>query len=239
MTDLVFLHGWLGSPQDWRDTVKELSEYPSRTLALPRAVSWEAGIRQLVPQLGHSSVLIGYSLGARLALACALRNPSRLRGLVLISATAGLRAPARTSRWQRDQDLARALCQDPVRFLTAWYRSSVFRGLDSTTQEQFVREKSGLDCSYQADLLRAYSIGRQPSLWAALRTLRIPVLILVGERDTKFLAISRRLTRRLPNAVSRVIAKAGHVVHREQPRAVAETLREFLVSLSEERCLDE
>lgn len=240
MTDLVFLHGWLGSPQDWHPIVEELSEYRSHCLELPRAVSWEAGIRQLLPQLEHDSVLIGYSLGARLALGCALRWQNRIRGLVLISGTAGLRAPAQAPRWQRDRRLAVALVsQDPAPFLTAWYQSSVFRDLDSATQDRFVREKSGLDFSYHADLLRAYSVGRQPSFWGRLRSLRIPVLLLVGERDAKFIAINRRLCRRLPDARLRIIAQTGHAVHREQPEAVANELRDFLVSVPEEMCLDE
>jgi 2-succinyl-6-hydroxy-2,4-cyclohexadiene-1-carboxylate synthase len=240
MTELVFLHGWLGHPQDWQEIVEDLSEYQSRCPELPRAASWEAGIRELLPALADDHVLIGYSLGARLALGCALGSRSRLRGLVLISGTAGLPAPARTQRWQRDQRLAAELSsRDPVSFLTNWYRNSVFRGLDSTTQERLVREKLGLDFSYHADLLRAYSVGQQPRFWARLRSLRMPVLILVGERDAKFIAIGRRLHRRLPNARFRVIAKAGHAVHREQPGAVAHELREFLVPWSEEIRIDE
>ena len=79
MTDLVFLHGWLGSPQDWQGIVEQLPEYPSRCPELPRAVSWEAGIRQLLPQLEDGNVLVGYSLGARLALGCALGSTDSVK----------------------------------------------------------------------------------------------------------------------------------------------------------------
>jgi pimeloyl-ACP methyl ester carboxylesterase len=60
-----------------------------------------------------------------------------------------------------------------------------------------------------------------PPLWERLGELRVPVRVVVGERDAKFQAIGERMVERLPHAELVVVAGAGHAVHLEAPEAVA------------------
>ena len=66
-------------------------------------------------------------------------------------------------------------------------------------------------------------------MWDRLAGLRIPVLVLAGERDTKFSALGERLAATIgPSARFVAIAGAGHAVHMEQPDRFVAALRSWL-----------
>ena len=57
-------------------------------------------------------------------------------------------------------------------------------------------------------------------LWGRLAELTMPVTVLVGDRDEKFLALGRRMVELLPDA-ELVVAPGGHGLPLENPAAVA------------------
>ena len=61
-------------------------------------------------------------------------------------------------------------------------------------------------------------------LWDRLVELRMPVAVLAGERDAKFVALGRRLAQALPLATLTIVAGAGHALPLEAPAAVAAAL---------------
>ena len=65
-------------------------------------------------------------------------------------------------------------------------------------------------------------------LHEALRTLKVPTLLLVGDKDQKFLQIAHDMSTALPNASIQVIADSGHATHLEQPDATATAIIEQL-----------
>ena len=66
-----------------------------------------------------------------------------------------------------------------------------------------------------------------------LRELRVPVLVVAGERDAASVAAGRALAEALPRARSCVIENAGHLVNLERPRAFNAALRDFLAVVYE------
>ena len=60
-------------------------------------------------------------------------------------------------------------------------------------------------------------------LWDRLPELTMPVTVLVGDRDAKFLALGRRMVELLLDA-ELVIAPGGHGLPLENPAAVADAL---------------
>ncbi len=235
MSQLVFLHGWLGSPGDWSEIVRLLPDSPAGCLSLPRATSWQRGVESLIGELPDSCILVGYSLGARLALACALAAGVRLRGLVLISGNPGLPAELRQQRWDHDCGVIGRLRSQPIdQFLRKWYAQDVFSGLMTDQIERLVKEKSCLDPDRQADLMSAFSVSRQPDFWPRLPRIDVPLQVVAGERDAKYRQIADRIGQTVANARIHVVAGAGHVVHREQPRALANLLQQFIQSVNEE-----
>src|SRR3954447_5433598 len=95
---LVFLHYFAGSLRSWAHVAGDLSstgrclriDLPGfgRSAPLP-AYSVHAAAQAVATQIANyrfdSYVLVGHSMGGKLALACAAMNPSGLAGLVLVA----------------------------------------------------------------------------------------------------------------------------------------------------------
>jgi 2-succinyl-6-hydroxy-2,4-cyclohexadiene-1-carboxylate synthase len=72
-----------------------------------------------------------------------------------------------------------------------------------------------------ARALRGLGTGALPSVWDRLAELRIPVVLVVGERDQKFRAIAEEMASAIAAARLVVVRGAGHAAHLEAPEAVA------------------
>jgi pimeloyl-ACP methyl ester carboxylesterase len=79
-----------------------------------------------------------------------------------------------------------------------------------------------------ARALRGLGAGALPSLWGALAELRVPVTLVVGERDQKFRGIADEMADHMSDADVHVVQEAGHAVHLEAPEHVAEIIRALL-----------
>jgi 2-succinyl-6-hydroxy-2,4-cyclohexadiene-1-carboxylate synthase len=169
-------------------------------------------------------VLGGYSFGARVALHVALAHPERLAGLIVLSATAGiLDDTERAQRRSRDEQLAEHVeAVGAKTFLEEWLSQPMFDALPHDPRERAARST---DASGLANSLRHSGTGTQHWLLDDLRSLRMPTLILAGERDEKFTLEAQRLADAIPHSTLALIADAGHAAHLERPDVVAEVLR--------------
>ena len=74
-----------------------------------------------------------------------------------------------------------------------------------------------------AGALRGLGTGEMESLWGRLGELPMPVALVAGARDPKFLAIARRMQERIPRAELHVL-EGGHALALECPGGLAEVL---------------
>lgn len=177
--------------------------------------------------------VIGYSMGGRTALALAAWRPERVRSAILIGASAGLAdAGARAERRRADEALAVDIERDGLdRFVEHWLSLPLFATQRHLGAEALARARAqrlrnrphGL-----ANSLRCMGTGAQPPLHDALRDIRVPIRIVVGELDTKFAAIADELAVLLPGAEVNAIPDAGHACHVEAPRTFLRMARRFL-----------
>jgi pimeloyl-ACP methyl ester carboxylesterase len=65
----------------------------------------------------------------------------------------------------------------------------------------------------------------------SLRTIDVPTLVVVGERDEQFLSGARYLASNVPGAVHMVIPGAGHAANIEEPEAFNEAVTGFLAGI--------
>jgi pimeloyl-ACP methyl ester carboxylesterase len=72
-----------------------------------------------------------------------------------------------------------------------------------------------------ANSLRGMGAGAQRSLWPSVSDLRMPVCLIVGERDARYCEVAARMRERVPTAELSVVPEAGHTVHVDQPRHFA------------------
>jgi 2-succinyl-6-hydroxy-2,4-cyclohexadiene-1-carboxylate synthase len=220
----LLLHGFTGSPAMFDGVAGTAPELPGHGLApelpghglAPDATSWDAAVTALLASMNEGSfVLGGYSMGARLALAIALRAPERIERLVLESGSPGLALESdRAARRAADEELAQVLEREGIdAFLRRWEQHPVLSGQPHAKLREARR-------SHRADglasALRHLGQGSQPSLWDELPRLRVPTLLIAGERDEKYVAIARRMQERLPRAELQIVRGAGHAPHLEQ-----------------------
>ncbi|ADO71832.1 2-succinyl-6-hydroxy-2,4-cyclohexadiene-1-carboxylate synthase [Stigmatella aurantiaca] len=188
----------------------------------------------LLDQLKLPSVdLLGYSQGARLALAAAVRAPQRFGRLILESGSPGLhRRQERAARRESDTQLASFLRARGVdAFVDRWEALPLFEGLRNLPppQREALRERR-LSCTIEglAGALECLGTGEQPDFWPALYRQRLPTLLLTGEKDTKFTQLARKMASELPVVWRHAFPGCGHAPHLEAPEAYAGEVLSFL-----------
>ncbi len=203
-------------------------------ITLPDAVS---ALRQLLDTLVIERVdLIGYSLGGRTALSLAMAHPNRVRSLVLISASPGLADPTeRDERVKADAALAQRIVSEGLdQFRDFWDGLALFAGtidpadrLAPDLESMIDREQRRADTAELARSLRGMGTGRMPALHDRLFELDLPVLLLTGSLDTKYVALASEMVDALPQATHRTINGAAHRVHLDRPAATAAAIKDF------------
>ncbi|MBA3390942.1 MAG: 2-succinyl-6-hydroxy-2,4-cyclohexadiene-1-carboxylate synthase [Rubrobacter sp.] len=242
--DVLFLHGFMGSAEDWDRVAGTLSadffcivpDLPGHgaSLGLPdETYTIEGAARAVVRLLDRLGVLCatvaGYSMGGRLALYLALRHPERCAGLFLESASPGIEdSEERAAR--RDADEAKATrleSGDFEAFLRDWYRKPLFASLARREEmvEALIEARRSNDPRELACSLRGMGTGSQPSLWEELTGLRVPALVIAGELDAKFAGIVQEMAESSPRISVEVIPSAGHNVRLEVPEAYLSSVR--------------
>lgn len=168
-------------------------------------------------------VLVGYSMGGRLALQNLIDGDEYNRA-VIISAGLNLEdEQEREARRQRDEAWARRFESDPWdEVMRDWNAQPVFGG---HAVERFEKD---YDRRLLASMLREESPGVRPPLALRLHEILIPVLWVVGERDEAYVEVGRRAVSLLDNAELWICPNAGHRVPWEQPELFRARLREFV-----------
>jgi 2-succinyl-6-hydroxy-2,4-cyclohexadiene-1-carboxylate synthase len=230
------LHGFTQTAACWGPFADELSTTHSLVaIDLPgHGGSGEvrADLSQTTELIASSidqSIVIGYSLGGRVALHLALRHPELVERLVIIGATGGLDSEEeRKQRRAADELLADHLEDIGVdAFLDEWLSQPMFSSLSA---EQSFRElRATNSAAGLASSLRLSGTGTQESLWDRLGELTMPVLIIAGANDEKFTHLGHRLVESIgTNASIEIIDNAGHSAQLENPAGTAAAITAWL-----------
>ena len=202
---ITALHGFLGRPADWN---------------FLRDAGFEVDARELddVPQSGD--VLLGYSMGGRIALHALLAG-ARYKRAVIVSAGLGIEGQTeRAARRAADEKWAKRFENDDWEtVLRDWNAQPLFGG------DVRVRQERDYDRRRVVDALRRWSPGVLPPLAPRLHEIEIPVLWIAGERDAKYVAEARRAVSLLPAATLKICPGAAHRVPWENPSAFIAALQ--------------
>lgn len=250
---LVLLHGFTGSAAHWSELLPRLLMPGRRLIALdllghgqadapPASTRYsielcQADILAVLSALGvqaGEAILLGYSLGGRIALYTAFSG--FFRALILESASPGLATGAeRSIRRQSDHALAERIEREGVTaFIDYWEKLPLFasqHSLPLETRATLRQQRLNNRAIGLANSLRGVGTGAQPALHERLPTLTLPVLLLAGELDTKFCQIADQMAQSLPQASLHIVPGAGHTIHLEQPTLFAEFVNRFCHAL--------
>jgi 2-succinyl-6-hydroxy-2,4-cyclohexadiene-1-carboxylate synthase len=243
----VLLHGFAGSASEWEGPVVDglagsglppvLVDLPGHgadtRVSDPAAFTLGAALARIESAGRWPADLVGYSMGGRIALHYAAAHPDHVRRLVLESASPGLeRESERSERRAADQAFAARIESEGIEwFVDHWESRSMFenrRRLDVDVLDRRRNLRLRNDAGSLAAALRELGTAALPSLWDRLEQLDLPTLLVVGERDEKFVAIAERMARAMPSARIALIPGAGHTVHLEAPAAWLEAVIGFL-----------
>jgi 2-succinyl-6-hydroxy-2,4-cyclohexadiene-1-carboxylate synthase len=233
---LLLLHGFGATSHAWDLVAERLPAESYLAVALdlpghgeaaaaPRPITFDACVEHVLASAPAHFALCGYSLGGRVALHVALAAPERVTRLALVSSSAGIEdASERAERRLADRRLAVELETDPYEdFIERWRTQPLFAADPPAVGVLAREDQRRNDPHALAAVLRGLGTGEMEPLWERLGELQMPVSLIVGERDAKFLALARRMADLLGDPTLIVVA-GGHALPLENPAAVADAL---------------
>jgi 2-succinyl-6-hydroxy-2,4-cyclohexadiene-1-carboxylate synthase len=229
-TSAVLLHGFAGTARHWDRVIAALPPggAPPLALNLADAVPTDPdGVAALVAARAPARfVLAGYSMGGRLALHAALALPGRVARLVLISAGAGIEdAAARAHRREADDRLAAEIERAGVEWFTRHWRTvPLFAEDPPWIADEVAQDERRSTAAQLAASLRGLGPGAMAPMWDRLGELAMPVAVLAGSRDGRYVAQGRRLATMIAGATLEIVDGAGHRLALEAPDTVARAI---------------
>jgi len=239
---VVLVHGWCGARSIWQLQVSELAR-SRRAIAVDLRGHGDSDKPQgsdrysigicaddldgLLEGLGiESAVLIGQSMGTLVCQQLALVHPERVRALILAGALAGS-PPAGTivGPWVErivEEIEAKGLGEYLETIVPLWFSP----GFDRTVISSFTRD------SFKTAQHAAVAFCRAVagfSIRDKLTLIKVPTLIVVGERDGRTpVEEAEDINRRIPDASLKIIKSAGHMANVEKPEEFNRAVRTFL-----------
>ena len=179
---------------------------------------------------GERYALMGYSMGARLALLYTLEYPEEVSHLVLESGSVGIEDKvARQERYFADKALGKRIQEQDIQwFSETWAKLDIFktqRSLPAKVQQQIQCRRLLNSPHALAFTLEGSGQGTMPYVGHRLSELTMSVCYISGELDTKYTAIGAQYF----DAVHRIVPKVGHNVHVEAPEMYRQILKQFFL----------
>ncbi|HUP65485.1 MAG TPA: alpha/beta fold hydrolase [Thermoanaerobaculia bacterium] len=230
------LHGFLGNAADWNPFREQLEAASGaelravnlfdRPLAEETPARWAVRFTRSVRNLDSSPILLGYSLGGRLALHALLEQPRLFSAAIIVSAGLGVEGEAERQKRRVVDDswAARFESDDWSSVIESWNAQPVFGGSGALLP----RQESDFDRQALTTALRWWSPAVQEPLGARLPEIETPILWIAGERDATYAEQGRRAVELLPRAELWIAPDAGHRVPWDVPEEFTARVGGFL-----------
>lgn len=246
---VLLLHGFTGTARSWAVHVEALAashrviapdllgHAGSDVPAEPSAYALErqaGGLRDLLALLDATpAAVVGYSMGARLALVLALTQPQVVERLVLESPSPGIvDDDDRAARRLADEHLADEIERDGVEaFVDRWAAMPIFESqaalpadIRAAQRHERLRHTTvGLAAS-----LRGAGQGAMAPLHDRLPSIDAPTLVIAGALDTTGRERAHTVADGIPDAHLEIIDGAGHNPHLETAATFSRLVTDFL-----------
>jgi 2-succinyl-6-hydroxy-2,4-cyclohexadiene-1-carboxylate synthase len=251
--NMFFLHGFMGRPADWEPVRAELIRHEKYLIKVPDyfkidslsssqsfsrwAHNFNKWVEQEVGGIGQN-VLVGYSLGGRLALHALEQNSNLWAKVVLMSVNPGFTdghegftpdSEERGKRWLNDSYWAQQfLTGSWENVVQNWNSQPVFAG----GGVEPVRIEKDYSRDHLSLALTQWSLAEQKDLRPVIKENAKKILWLAGEKDEKFADLTAQLKKEIPHLDVSLVPEASHRVLFDQPAKIATKIRSFLHKFS-------
>ncbi len=223
--------GFLGLAADWQllpsQALQGINPY---AFPLSSLADWARHFNiWMSEQTQAPEILMGYSMGGRLALHALIDRPSQWKAAIIVSAHPGLsEAKEREKRQARDQQWAQRFAQEEwTSLIHAWNQQEIF------AQDTYCFERREVD--YQREklvhCLTHGSLSQQEDLRQKIQQLTLPILWVTGGKDLIYNNLAQTLSFSHPLSQWISIAHAGHRVPWSQPQVFIDFIYKFLNKL--------
>lgn len=228
---LLFVHGWQGDRSVW-DRVTGALGSGTRAISVDLRGSGESKeapgpytVERFAEDLGElivgldfaPAVVIGHSMGAKIAVHLAAKSPELVAALVLLAPVPI--GPAEFS--EKGSAFLRSTVDDPAAART--WLSRMFDESGSDALEHACA--SGARAS-RAAMLESFDSWTGADFSDAAHAITVPTLVIAPDRDNPEMQ-NARVAALIPNARFTLLAGAGHYGQLERPAEVAELIRGF------------
>ncbi|MBN2571667.1 MAG: 2-succinyl-6-hydroxy-2,4-cyclohexadiene-1-carboxylate synthase [Ignavibacteriales bacterium] len=249
---VVFLHGFTGSADDWKYFVDNIKNkiFPIAIDLIGHGKTSHPieckyySMTQIVEQLNNifkalnlnRIILVGYSMGGRVALSYTIKYPKKIVGLILESTTAGIeKKNDKIARVNSDNKLAEMITKKGIEyFVKYWITLPLFKTQKKLYKNEYLnligKTKSNSTIGL-ANSLRGFGTGKMPSYWTKLSEIKQNVLLVTGQKDEKFTEINKKMVKLIPKSNLTIIKNAGHNTHLEKPQMFLTLIKRFILSL--------
>lgn len=235
---VVFTHGFAGTTWMWHQQVLVLSEKyklvvwdmrgHGQSESPPSAGQYSIDI--VVDDLYHllhslnveRAVIGGLSMGGYLSLRFYMSHPEMVMGLILMDTGPGYRNATHMAEWNKDVERRAKLLDHGIKAFASDLGTTI---LNTYTPQNLMLKQNPVGLAHMARNVMAQ---HDTAVISVLGDIKVPVLILVGDRDTPFLRSSEYMAKAIPNAEYVVIPSAGHSSNIDNADAFNKAVLDFL-----------
>jgi 2-succinyl-6-hydroxy-2,4-cyclohexadiene-1-carboxylate synthase len=227
---VTFVPGFMQRGEAWGPVAGAVAQRYRSTCLDFSTWTFEERVDEILAATAPGDALVGYSMGGRLALHAALREPGPLGALVLVGVSAGIEdRREREDRRRSDESLAEWMERRSIaEVVERWEHQPVFASQPDELRERQRPGRLSHDPRLLAELLRSAGQGALDPVWHRLPELSCPVLLTAGERDRRYAGAAGRMAAVMPDARVRLVPDSGHAPQLEAPAAFSALLLEFL-----------
>lgn len=227
------LHGFLGQPQDWMALFEGHALHPKIhatdlfNAEIPSLNAWAEHFNRKIEQ-GNSDrhVLMGYSMGGRLAAHALLQQPTLWDAAIIISAHPGLESLVeKQARQQLDEEWAVRFEHEPWNdLMRAWNARGVFQ----KDAFHFQRQENEYKREILAKALRHWSLAKQEHMVQQLAQLEMPILWMAGGDDAAYAMQAKNMRFKHPLSKVTILQGLGHRLPWQNPAVFLDEITNFL-----------
>ena len=242
---LLLLHGFMGSGEVFRHLIEPLSQFcnpvtidlaghgKTDTPADNSLFKTERQIAQILTVLERLSFenlyAYGYSMGGRLLFQLITHHQTLFKGAVIESSHCGLSSEkGRKERIKIDKARVVSILENYSDFVDEWMELPLFEYATNQQKKEYSNLMKQQDPKLMAASLKGFGAGVMPSVCEKLQNLRLPLYLVAGKSDTKYIEVMTGIAENAENSALTVVENAGHRVHADQPEKLTQIINSFI-----------